>query len=253
MITEINIENIKCFESKKVTGLKQFNLITGDSNTGKTALLDAIAIMLNPYQYQKDMDEYATIAKDFVCISDDEERKVIIRKSRDFYYDNIEGKSNNWKIENGSKDPFIYSNAYNYKDNLSSRLESLIIRKGKQPTIDILKIIDSDISNFLLGYDNEMFIDNEKPVLIPIKCFAEGIQKILCLSTLQENITNGFVLIDNIEAGLPNNQKLLEALMRKIYKDAFDKNNQVFISTKSDKIKEALNRETQEINMIDLF
>ncbi|MEM7534609.1 MAG: AAA family ATPase, partial [Chloroflexota bacterium] len=42
MITGIEINNFRCFEKSKINGFGQVNLIGGQNNIGKTALLEAI-------------------------------------------------------------------------------------------------------------------------------------------------------------------------------------------------------------------
>jgi AAA15 family ATPase/GTPase len=46
MLETLEIENFRCFEKLKVEGLKRINLIGGMNNAGKTALLEAIYLML---------------------------------------------------------------------------------------------------------------------------------------------------------------------------------------------------------------
>jgi len=41
-ITEINLENFKCFDKFEIKNVGQFNLIVGDNNVGKTSLLEAL-------------------------------------------------------------------------------------------------------------------------------------------------------------------------------------------------------------------
>ncbi|MGK7931075.1 MAG: ATP/GTP-binding protein [Microcystaceae cyanobacterium] len=48
MITEIEIENFRCFEHTKIEGFARVNLIGGKNNSGKTALLEAILLNQSP-------------------------------------------------------------------------------------------------------------------------------------------------------------------------------------------------------------
>jgi len=45
MINFIEVENFRCFRELRLTGLKQFNVVVGDSGSGKTALLEAIFLL----------------------------------------------------------------------------------------------------------------------------------------------------------------------------------------------------------------
>ena len=42
MIRSIEIENFRCFHKTRIEGFSQINLIGGQNNAGKTALLEAI-------------------------------------------------------------------------------------------------------------------------------------------------------------------------------------------------------------------
>ena len=46
-IDDIKIENFKCFENLEITGFKRVNLFGGKNNVGKTALLEAIELLLS--------------------------------------------------------------------------------------------------------------------------------------------------------------------------------------------------------------
>ncbi len=48
MITDIEIENFRCFEHTKIEGFERVNLIGGKNNSGKTALLEAILLNQSP-------------------------------------------------------------------------------------------------------------------------------------------------------------------------------------------------------------
>ncbi|AYQ33989.1 ATP/GTP-binding protein [Runella sp. SP2] len=47
MLQSIEIENFRCFEKASISGFEQINLITGKNNSGKTALLEAIYLLLS--------------------------------------------------------------------------------------------------------------------------------------------------------------------------------------------------------------
>ena len=48
MYKSISIENFRCFENTKIEGFEQINLIGGQNNAGKTALLEALYLGANP-------------------------------------------------------------------------------------------------------------------------------------------------------------------------------------------------------------
>ena len=48
MIDSISIENFRCFDKLKIKGFKSINLIGGQNNSGKTALLEALLLAFSP-------------------------------------------------------------------------------------------------------------------------------------------------------------------------------------------------------------
>ncbi len=48
MIDSISIENFRCFNHLKIKGFKSINLIGGQNNSGKTALLEALLLAISP-------------------------------------------------------------------------------------------------------------------------------------------------------------------------------------------------------------
>lgn len=60
MITDIEIENFRGLESVKIENLKRINIIAGENNTGKTSVLEAVAIA-----GANDQDQFNKIANYF--------------------------------------------------------------------------------------------------------------------------------------------------------------------------------------------
>ncbi|MBE9184155.1 AAA family ATPase [Microcoleus sp. LEGE 07076] len=48
MLKEIEIQNFRCFEQIKISGFERVNLIGGKNNAGKTALLEALCLKIDP-------------------------------------------------------------------------------------------------------------------------------------------------------------------------------------------------------------
>jgi predicted ATPase len=46
MLTKVQIKNFRCFRELEIAPLRRVNLITGQNNTGKTALLEALSLLL---------------------------------------------------------------------------------------------------------------------------------------------------------------------------------------------------------------
>lgn len=61
MIQDISIENFRCFEKFQMEGFAQINLIAGMNNTGKTCLLEALYLLLNPDEFNRDLNTRISI------------------------------------------------------------------------------------------------------------------------------------------------------------------------------------------------
>jgi AAA15 family ATPase/GTPase len=65
MIKNFTIKNFRCFKELKVEGLSRINLITGQNNVGKTALLEALVLILSCDSVAGtiELDKYRGISK----------------------------------------------------------------------------------------------------------------------------------------------------------------------------------------------
>jgi AAA15 family ATPase/GTPase len=52
MIKNIKINNYKCFKNFEIKNFKRINILVGDNNSGKTSLLEAIAL-LDPKTFEQ--------------------------------------------------------------------------------------------------------------------------------------------------------------------------------------------------------
>jgi AAA15 family ATPase/GTPase len=64
MIKNIKINNYKCFKNFEIKAFKRINILVGNNNSGKTSLLEAIAL-LDPKIFKQKIDE----SKVSFCIS----------------------------------------------------------------------------------------------------------------------------------------------------------------------------------------
>jgi AAA15 family ATPase/GTPase len=51
MLRDLTIKNYRCFEDFQIDGLEQVNLFVGNNNSGKTSLLEAIYLLVNPNKF----------------------------------------------------------------------------------------------------------------------------------------------------------------------------------------------------------
>ena len=48
MLRDLTVQNYRCFENFHIDGLERVNLFVGNNNSGKTSLLEAIYLLVNP-------------------------------------------------------------------------------------------------------------------------------------------------------------------------------------------------------------
>ncbi len=113
--------------------------------------------------------------------------------------------------------------------NLEKELDDLIINKREHEIIEILNIIDKNISGISFGANRMIYFDIGINRLVPINLTGDGIRRLLSLILAIYNAKNGVVLIDEIENGL--HFSVLESFWKVIYKAAKIYNVQVFVTT----------------------
>lgn len=273
-ISEVYIENFKCFRNFNFNNFKRVNLIGGKNNVGKTALLEALYFFSYTRKYmliesaigklllrrQKNNFSVDFFYKDSsnLLLSSDTDKSVYInfykKKSLDTFEVLIDGYSNSTTLydvinflnkseDNILNDNFITSSKID--ENYLAILCSYLVETGKEQYLNnSLKLFDDNISHIerLINSNSDIILKlkvNNEDNLIPLSSLGEGISRYISIISSIWSNKNYFLFIDEIENGIHyTNYKKLWKLIFDISKEA---NCQVFATTHSRECIEAFN------------
>jgi predicted ATP-dependent endonuclease of OLD family len=271
MIKELDIENFRGIRSLSLKGLKQFTVLAGKNNSGKSSVLDAVFIWANaafvqnmPYAnrlrgLENTPDSYRQFFYDTsyekdICVSsvstDGEKRTVVIHGIEHtplsleslLYHDDLRVAID----ENGKKKEFLFKgdtadtrgeivpNQYwsgIYDNNLAVKLTQIIVKKQKEAFISVLQAVDSSIRDFQMVNGNVIMFDIGKPQLVRYEIMGDGIKKILSLLASVSAAKGGVLLIDELENGL--HYSSMDTLWRSLIKSAETNDVQIVATTHS--------------------
>jgi len=165
MIKNFEIVKYKCFKNFKLEGLSRINIITGDNNVGKTALLEAVSLFNIDTSYSivdglpisraissrdmlisKDVFEYQLEKFSFIALSEDKKTSIEF------------------------KFPFQFSKAE--KDEalkLNAMTAQIVVTKNDTILFGLPSVLDYD-------YTYEEYIDSSKPTNYRLVQLYSGIQ-----------------------------------------------------------------------------
>ncbi len=129
----------------------------------------------------------------------------------------------------------VIQSANSAVNDLSKRLENIIIAKNKSQIINQLKVIDKNVNDIAAGSNNMVYLDIGAKRMIPANLMGDGILKFLNIIANINQVPNGVILIDEIDNGL--HFSVLKNLWKFLFLVSAQNNTQVFITTHS---KEAL-------------
>lgn len=267
MLDKLHIRNFLTFDELLVEDLKRVNLIAGQNNSGKTALLEAIRvlesngdstvvnnilesrgvfiigknniydhlfnrnILKNGFENGKNSvgkDKRIEINKLIINRTD----KHLIEYQVFFKNDAIFTRLNASLSSEYPNDKITY---VSYKQN-NSRLEELWSNIALTPKEDAIlnifqKSINSNIERINISNDNARVKLKDSTIPIPMGTMGDGINRILLIALSLANAENNILLIDEIEMGL--HHTVIEKLWKLIFKYAKLWDIQVFVTTHS--------------------
>ena len=112
---------------------------------------------------------------------------------------------------------------------MDKELEELIITKRHHEIVDVLKVIDENISDIVLGRNRMIYVDIGMERMIPLNLLGDGVRRIMMVILSIYNAKGGIVVIDEIESGL--HYGVLKSLWRSVLRIANETNVQLFITT----------------------
>lgn len=116
-------------------------------------------------------------------------------------------------------------------NNLSEKIEMLMIDKKLNLIVNILKEIEPNLLDIKIGNDQKIYVDIGLSKLFPLNLLGEGFKRTLSIIATLYTLSGGILLIDEIENGLY--YESLNVLWRGIYTAALAFNVQLFITTHS--------------------
>ena len=256
MLDSLHIQNYRLFKDLKIDKLGQVNLISGKNNCGKTALLEALQILIskgdvvpnilrkrNAYE-KNDFDTCRTLFRDF-----DEKRQIKIN-NLNLYLENRKDFRLTLKeyFKNGKlkKEYYWASGLLSKNDVLDTEGLILIPFLGemKYDGWEDLEIEQEEQVNRILQFVEPKVIDfrigqSGKPVLRlngfrnrqPIEILGDGANRLFMIAYALVNSKNKILLIDEFEVGL--HHSVQKQLWEIIFKYAKEWNIQVFVTTHS--------------------
>lgn len=236
MLKSIEIENFRCFEKTSISGFGQINLITGKNNSGKTAFLEALYLMLSTDS--KSLTEATRLSE-----KDNEREKNLYFNQNDrkkieiiSYFSGGEGilyqfnhsnsrhlfdkiirngdgsrsMSNNYNIELFTAFIFDKDRQLPSGQELTYLLDSVDKKGDKFRILEALKIIDEnliDIRTFASFQGVLYLLKNGFSEYQPSFYLGDAVQKIIryvinILSNFPDKNALNVLLIDEIENGI---------------------------------------------------
>lgn len=242
MIQHIHIENFRCFDEIDIEGFGRVNLFTGLNDTGKTALLEALFLLLDVRSFTEKLNvrgSFENLEDVMLSLVKDREAKNKLKVwSRNIkaqialsdvvmkvFHEEIGGLTD---VATFRQDGFSYNdsfressyfshrislifdkkNQYPNPVNLAAAIDNAELRGQKQLIIDGIRTIDSSIDDLrtFASKPNVLFLQKDGKY-IPIDYFGDGVQKMvryLCTILEWGDTPNAikYLLIDEIENGL---------------------------------------------------
>lgn len=238
MLQSIEIENFRCFDKTSFSGFEQINLITGKNNSGKTALLEAIYLLLSSdykgltsvtRQSEKDVEKEKNLFYNQVTnkpiriisfvgtesgihfeLSSTSPNRHFFNKLHTLENGKKGYESNNFHISMAHTFVFDKYNQLPVSGSLTSLLDYLDKKGEKFRVLEALKIIDSslmDIRTFATFPDVLYLQKQGSSEYQPIYYLGDAVQKIVrYVINILNNYPNkdflNVLLLDEIENGI---------------------------------------------------
>lgn len=324
MFKSISLNRFRGINKLKIEDIKQFNLFVGQNNCGKTTLLEALYLLINPtnaelalkinafrkvqlddffwklFFHNLDIDAKTSIEGELdnpiekriieikpnfengsqLIISNEEKqnsfidleesysesklianglnlkciskigKKKIISRSKIF----LKADKINWSIPEDKEIKDLKGMFLNYGfifTNIGVKFDKVQTGKGKKYLIDIIKKIDYNIKDLVLGKYNQIMCDIGLDTYVPISIMGDGTLRSVSIILSIMNIKDGIVLVDEIDNGLHyTTQKIA---WKAIFETAKKFNVQIFATAHSMETVNAFYSEYQNLYSSELF
>lgn len=254
MLKSLHIKNFRCFEDLTIPSLGQVNLIVGKNNSGKSTLLEAIAVFAQGGS-TKSIKNLLNKRHEFFngAIYQDNKKNIIIKGDEEILslfteYDENIGEiytsekslcDQNYDIREHQRPFALIDSQLAHENDLAQQWDTAYLDSEEHIVKDILTIFNADITNVIFVQSPEKK-DERVAVLkikgkakaVPLKAMGEGVSRILQIFLSALKAKNGFLLIDEFENGL--HYSIQEEVWEKLFNLAKELDIQVFATTHSE-------------------
>jgi predicted ATPase len=222
-LTQLNIENFKCFGKEQVIDIGRLTLLTGANNSGKSSLMYSIlgAIQSGEFPYQFSTNGKYVNMGDFGEISFGHNEKNKIKIGFSVNTGDTHKIETTWMLDQANKLPRLYqlnASSYFYSLRLNAKGKKFILDFEYDPKADLYIKNNRNLINFAKGYPvirnskgrtsyniEELLVDYENPTSIkglPVESIPLTIKDFKqygCgrFDHILQNITNAFREFDN--------------------------------------------------------
>ena len=288
MFTSLDFQNFRGFTALKLEGLKSVNLIVGRNNSGKTSLLEGIALLSDPHRFgempgllransgQVEQRYFRWLLRDgapkehgsLVCHTDAGQRQELILHRK------IEGQVPSGYHAIAHTQSFIGLVPINQLS-LSCRIVSVqhrapealvrlfaqaVKQKGGEERMEgLLKAVDDRIQKVRVEPADDgihIMVDLGLSEMVPVSQVGQGIYRLIAIFAELIGEQPQISLIDEVENGI--HHSMLEQVWTGLAEVAESLNNQFFVTTHSQECIEAAHtafaaRENYNFSIIQLF
>lgn len=254
MLDSLHIKNFRCFEDLTIPSLGRVNLIVGKNNSGKSTLLEAVAVFAQGGS-TKSIKNLLNKRHEFFngAIYQDNKKNIIIKGDEEILslfteYDENIGEiytsekslcDQNYDIREHQRPFALIDSQLAHENDLAQQWDTAYLDSEEHIVKDILTIFNADITNVIFVQSPEKK-DERVAVLkikgkakaVPLKAMGEGVSRILQIFLSALKAKNGFLLIDEFENGL--HYSIQEEVWEKLFKLAKELDIQVFATTHSE-------------------
>jgi predicted ATP-dependent endonuclease of OLD family len=271
MLTEIKIQNFRGFKDLSVGPLKRVNLIIGQNNTGKTGLLEALALVLaDPLQAAESLPQLFRVTGGdlnenfwkWTIYDKDAKRSTIIRVAiqgqQDFDVALTDGpppsgflrmrtvrqpepiklgQMSLWRSRNqpsaGLK-TVSFSTHPSDPTNDAIDYNRVVLRRRKKQVEALLKTIEprlEAIESFQTGKEPLLYADLGLSEMIPVTQMGQGFNRLLDIYSEIVAAEAKVLLIDEIENGI--HHSVLETIWNGLFHASLEVGVQIFATTHS--------------------
>ena len=255
MLDSLHIKNFRCFEDLTIPSLGRVNLIVGKNNSGKSTLLEAVALF-SQHGHSQALKDIAKMRGEVFS------KKTLSTLEGDSYIGDL-SKKNHIQYEHHPQNglvnvnvmingknltkehvheqlfpeenhPFSFIKTTIHPDKeLAEAWDAIRIQKKDQLVKDTLQIIDKNIDDVFYTAKQVTMVSvaGEKEAR-SIKTMGEGMTRLLQICLYAYQAKSGYLMIDEFENGL--HYSIQEEVWKKIFELAKELDIQVFVTTHSE-------------------